>query len=495
VVVPIGRRLRSLLSQAITYSMSGIVARAVGVFLVPVYLHAAGTRAYGVVELMIASVIFASILLRLGISATMARFTLGEPGLADYAPVIHTVFVFVLAVSTAALLPGLLLRDQIAALLQVSPRIVVIGLFGLWVTMNYDVYARVYRVERRARQWVVFSLLNVAITVVLTLIFVLPLDMGATGLLLGNFTGTGIVYVILTVARRHTVGFRRFSRPLLRELLAYSIPLMPANIALWALNVADRVQVQRLASPTDLGTYSVAARVAVPMVVIVGAFQTAWAPFAQAVRGDEGDAAAKETYREVLTYWSYVMGWGLVGLTMLTPPYIRLAFPAATHGAIPVVSLLALGTVLYGGYLIVSIGVTISRRTRMSPVIASLAAALNLGLNFWAIPRYGIVGAGATTVIGYGVVLWLQWLNAQSSYPVPYDWNRVARVAAVTAGFFALSFWVIPEVGAVGIILRLIAAASFPLGLVIVGAVRMSDVRRGRALLSSGRGRPAEART
>ena len=32
--------------------------------------------------------------------------------------------------------------------------IVLAGLFGLWISMNYDVMARVYRIERRARAWV-----------------------------------------------------------------------------------------------------------------------------------------------------------------------------------------------------------------------------------------------------------------------------------------------------------------------------------------------------
>src|SRR5205085_649647 len=86
------------------------------------------------------------------------------------------------------------------------------------------------------------------------------------------------------------------------------------------------------------------------------------------------------------------------------------------------------GHLLYGGYLIVNIGVTISLRTRMTPLIASAAAAVNLGLNFWAIPHWGIVGAGLTTVLGYALLLWMGWANSQRSYPVPYEWMRVGKV-------------------------------------------------------------------
>jgi O-antigen/teichoic acid export membrane protein len=479
-------RLSALASQSLIYGMGGILARAVGFVLVPIYLHSTGSAAFGTVELMMAAVMFVSILLRLGIVTSMSRFTLGELGTGtdDYAPIMHTIFVFVMVAATAGAIVGYLFRGLIAEALQVPDNLVLASLFGLWISMNYDVMARVYRVERRARAWVQFTLLNVALTAVLTLVLVLHFDQGALGLMVGNFTGTAIVYVILVIARRESIGVRRFDSPIMRELLIFSLPLMPANVALWALNVADRVQVQRLVDPTALGAYSGAARVAVAMGVIMGAFQTAWAPFAHSVRGEEGDEVAKQTYAAVLTYWSIVMGWGLVAVSLAAPPYMRIAFPKNTWSAIPVVPLLSAGIVLYGCYLIVNIAVTVSRKTRMTPIICTIAAVANLGLNFWFIPAYGILGAGITTVIGYAILLWLGWWNAERSYPVPYDWRRVGRIAAVAVAFLALSNWVVPQVGLVAIIIRAILIIVFPLVLLALGGITRGDIRRATKMVS-----------
>ena len=479
-----GRRMRSLAGQSMVYGLGGMIGRFAGFFLVPVYLHAAGAKAYGTVDLMLSAVLLASIMLRMGIVTTMSRFTLGEAA-PDWRPVIHTIFTFVMAVATIGVVTGFLLRHEIGHLLQVHTSIVLAGLFGLWISMNYDVMARVYRIERRATAWVRFTLLNVLLTTVLTLLLVLVFDQGALGLLVGNFTGTALVYLAVAIARRRTIGVRHFDRPVLGDLLTYSLPLMPANIALWALNLADRIQVQRLAGHEELGVYSVAARVAVPVLVLMGAFQTAWAPFAHDVRGQEGDEQAKRTYASVLSYWSIVMGWGLVAVTLTAPPYIGYAMPDNARSAIPVVGMLAGGTVLYGGYLIVNIGVTISKRTLMTPLICIVAAAVNLGLNFWAIPRWGIVGAGATTVIGYALLLWLGWLNAERSYPVPYQWSRVARVAAMVVAFMALSQWVIPDVGVLAVTVRLLLVAAFPLALIPIGALTRGDLRKGRGMVLS----------
>ncbi|MDX6544612.1 MAG: hypothetical protein QOG02_386 [Gaiellales bacterium] len=481
-------RLRSLAGQSLTYGLGGFAGRIVGFFLVPIYVAYAGRNAFGEVELVTSAITAAAIVLRLGITASMSRFTLGDPDRDDWSPVIQTVFAFVMVGSTLAFGIGLALLDPLSSLLGVSRAVGLIGLIGLWVTMNYDVVARIYRIERRARSFVLFTLLNVAVTVVLTLVLVVGFHQRAFGLMLGNFGGSVLVYGCLLVARRKTIGFRRFDTGILRQVLHYSLPLMPAGLALWGLNFADRAQIQGLASTADLGSYAVASKVALGVLLAVGAFQTAWPPFAHSIRGEQ---TAKETFRQVFTYWAVVMGWAVAALTMISAPYIRLVFPGNVGDAIPVVPLLMAGAVLYGGFMVVNIGVTFSKKTRMTPVISAVAAGVNIGLNFFFIPTWGIVGAGLTTVIGYAVLLWLGWLNAQRSYPVPYDWNRVFRILAVTSGYVALSLWVVPEATVVGVALRLLLAASFPLALLAVGALSAGDRDRIRALVAMrGRGRP-----
>ena len=489
-------RLSQLAGQSLVYGLGGTLARLAGVFLVPVYLAAAGTEAFGEAELVVSAVTVAAIALRLGIVNAMSRFTLAESPTGDWRPVIHTIYGFVLAASTSAALVGLVAHEQIADVLQVSETVAIAGVAGLWIVMNYDVLARVYRIERRPKAFVAFQLANVAVSVVLTIVLVVVLDYGAVGLLVGNFAGTAAVFVAMIWARRRTVGVTRFERPLLGELLRYAIPLMPTNLAIWALNFADRIQVQRLASPAELGEYAAAAKVAAGMTLFLAAFQAAWTPFAHALRGEEGDEVAKRTYAEVFTFWSVVMGWGLVALTVASAPYIALTFPeGAREDAIPVVPLLAAGVVLYGIYLIVNIGVTISKRTQWTPFIAAFAGAVTVGLNFLFIPAFGIVGAGITTVIGFGLLAAIQWANARRMWRVDYEWNRVARIAVVAAALVALSLWVVPETGLLGFAGRVGLVAAYPVGLVAVRAVSRDDLRRiPGALRAARRRRGARAR-
>jgi O-antigen/teichoic acid export membrane protein len=133
--------------------------------------------------------------------------------------------------------------------------------------------------------------------------------------------------------------------------------------------------------------------------------------------------------------------------------------------------------------MIINIGVNRSKRTRLTPVVTATAAAINIGLNFVLIPAWGVVGAAVSTVIGYLVLVVLGWLNAQTGFPVPYDWARVIRIAVAALGLVALSVWVIPDTGAVAWIGRILLIAAYPLALMVVGAVKPGDWRRFEGLI------------
>jgi O-antigen/teichoic acid export membrane protein len=470
--LPVSERLRQLAGHSVVYGLGGLAAKLVGIFLLPVYTHRVSRADYGEVELVMAVIAALAIALKLGLVNAMFRFSFVDRTQEARAKAMQTSFSGVLVTSTLGLVAGLLLIDPIARVLSVDSTLVIIGVFGLWVTINYDLLTAIYRIEQRPAAFVVFSLTNVAITVGVSLVLVIPLDLGARGIILGNFAGTYVVYVLMLYARRHTVGFKRFDRTMIRRMLVYAMPLVPAGLMLWALNLADRFQIQHLASPEALGSFSAASKIALGIMLLIAAFQTAWAPFAHSIL-DDGEA--RNTYRAAFSFWAMVMCWGLVAISAFTPPYVRLAFPRQWWDAENVVPLLIGGSLLYGAYMIVRIGVNRSGRTHLTPAVAAAAMAVNIGLNFVLIPAWGIVGAGVSTIVGYSVLVLLAWLNAQAGFPVSYHWSRVARTVAVACSFVALSVWAIPETGAVGLILRIVLTIAFPLGLVAVGVLTPSD--------------------
>ena len=81
-------------------------------------------------------------------------------------------------------------------------------------------------------------------------------DKGPIGVIVGNFTGTLVVYLSLLGYRREQLGLQ-FDRRLLREMNRFGLPLVPTAVFLWITNFSDRFFLAKLADVAEVGLYSV----------------------------------------------------------------------------------------------------------------------------------------------------------------------------------------------------------------------------------------------
>ena len=93
--------------------------------------------------------------------------------------------------------------------------------------MNYEQLTSLFRVEERSVAYVSASVVNILITVGMTVLLVVGLKKGPTGAIVGNFIGTLTVYIILLAYRRYQLGLQ-FDRNLLRAMNKFGLPLVPA---------------------------------------------------------------------------------------------------------------------------------------------------------------------------------------------------------------------------------------------------------------------------
>src|SRR5207245_11471156 len=98
-----------------------------------------------------------------------------------------------------------------------DPWLVGAALVGLWAQMNYEQLTSLFRVEERSVAYVSASVVNILITVGMTVLLVVGLKKGPTGAIVGNFIGTLTVYIILLAYRRYQLGLQ-FDRNLFRAM-------------------------------------------------------------------------------------------------------------------------------------------------------------------------------------------------------------------------------------------------------------------------------------
>jgi O-antigen/teichoic acid export membrane protein len=428
--VRLGQELKRLGRHSAVYGLGGLVSRILATLLLPLYTHYLPPRAYGQVEILTASTAVAAIVLQLGIASAFFRFYFDEKSAAGRLTVIRTSFWFTMAMSTLGLALGVIFAGPIGHWLGLGhdPTLVRAGAVGLWAQTNYQQLTALFRVEERSTQYAIASVCNVLITVAAMVVFVAVFHWGAVGLVVGNFTGTLVVYLALLIYRTDQLGLE-FDGRLLRKMQVFGMPLVPSALALWTINWIDREFVVWYKGLAEAGFYSAAVKIASVITFVIVAFRTAWPAFAYSI---EDDREARRTYAFVLTYLLTFASWVALAIGGLAPWWTRLLTNPQYQRAEKGVALLAFAGAIYAGYTVLAIGSGRARKTQLNWVVTGVGAAANVGLNFWLIPRWGMVGASISTLAAYVVLFAGMALYAQRVYPVPYQWRRIA--IAVGAG-------------------------------------------------------------
>ena len=460
-----GGYLRRLATTGAAYTTSSVLSKLIAVALLPLYTRYLTPADYGAAEVLVATVIAASIIIRLGMTEAMMRFFYRE----DENPtrVVASGFILLLTTATLALALAFPFADEISGLLldRPDPTLARIAVFGLWIYTMYDFCLTLFRLDERAKAYLVVTVSNVLVTIPLTVYLVVFQREGAQGLLLGQYLSGGAFLIALLIVQARRI----FARPdllLLKRMLRFGFPTMPAELSLYSLNFIDRLMLVRLASLADAGLYSLSVKFAQGVTVLVKGFQLAWPPLAYSIRDDR---EASRTYAVVVTW--FVAGCSLVvaALWLFSPWIVRLLAAPRFFESYQAVGLVSLGMMLFALYLVLVVVLGRTGRTEFSFPATLAGTAANVALNLLLIPRFGIVGAGVALVCSYSVTLIIMFAVTQRLFPVPYEWLRLLQVAVVAGGAVTLGVILTPVEGVGAFLVRLGLLAAYPLVLVVTG--------------------------
>jgi O-antigen/teichoic acid export membrane protein len=479
--------VRSLFTRLLTggasYQAASVLSAALALVTLPLYTRALTRSDFGVAETLLTFIILASILLRLGLGEAFVRFYFTTPEderdklarSTSAAVLLTTTTTALLAAALAGPLSELILGFEEAGLMRIA-------VLGLWAFTNLEIAYALLRVDERRRTYVIASLCNVALSVVLTVTLVVVLDQGARGYLLGNYAASAVVLIGLWWTLRGRIGLQlqvgdSFA---LAPLLRFGVPTVPADATVFALNVIDRAYILRTQSAAAAGLFALSVKLATAVILAVRGFQLAWPPLAYSIDDDE---RARRFYAAVTTWYVVVAGLVVAGLALLGRWVVRLlAAPEyfAAHEALPWV---ALGWAMYGLFLVlVTIGGRAGITTRTFPA-AFAGVVVNVVVLVALVGPLGIKGAGIALVASYAVMLVGLHLLTRRLFAVPFEWGRLAHAAGVLAGVAVGGELLLPTAGVGGFLTRAAALAALPAVLVATGFMRPAEWAGLRSLL------------
>src|SRR5829696_464659 len=327
--------LRRLATTGAAYTAASVISKLIALALLPLYTSYLTPADYGAAEVIFAAVVAASIVIRFGTIEALLRFYYKDDE--DPARVVATSFAALFWLSTAAALLALPLAEPIseALLVRPAPDLARISIAGLWVLTLMEFLLTLFRLEERARAYFVTTILNVVAAIGLTVVLVVGAGEGARGLLIGSYaSGAAFVLALVFLHRRRLSLW--VDRALLRRLMRFGLPTMPAELSLYLLNFVDRIIIVRTVGLAEA------------VNVLVRGFQLAWPPLAYSIRDDDD---ARHAYAAVVTWFVAGCAFVVTGMWLLSRWLARAFAAPEFFESYEAVGLITVGVTLYALYM------------------------------------------------------------------------------------------------------------------------------------------------
>jgi O-antigen/teichoic acid export membrane protein len=240
----------------------------------------------------------------------------------------------------------------------------------------------------------------------LLVVGVLVVQGGGVVILAVGYAGAGVVGVALygslllsLLRRRGYLGGADPVRPIFpaREIFGFALPLLTTEIVFAAINQADAVMLGHLAGAGDVASLRSVVPVARLNQVVLEMFAVLFTPIAARMFQRRDFAGVNELYWNT-TRWVALLSFPIfAGTFALARPLATTLFGDRYAASGPLLAVLA-----FAFYAHASLGpngmvLNVYKRLRWVVSVNIVAFLVNIVANFWAIPRYGAMGAAVAT--------------------------------------------------------------------------------------------------
>lgn len=468
---------RQLLSKSAVYSLGNILIKLIAFLLIPLYARKLVPDEYGVVAILELVEILGETLLSFGLANSILRYyvTYREQKRAN--ELIFTICIFLLI--SNSLIVALLLNfphPLVDIFLTSSPAHLLYFRYTLLVIFSgvfKAILVNIFMAEEKAHYFIAFTLLNFMLLLGLNIYKVGFRNEGVLGIVESKLIVALFNFAIITVYL--FVRFRmKFSWATFKESFSYGGPLVFGGISLILLTLADRYLLKELGTMADVGIYSMSYKFGMLInMVLITPFRQALYPLIFRMADQQ---EIKNVYVKFLTFYLFVGFVFFLAISSFAREILMLFTSPQYFSGHIIVPFITISYFLFG---VVTIFIGIIATGKKTTIIAysTLAgAAVNILLNIYLIPKWGIMAAAVATVAAYGFITVVTFILQQRMYAIQWDWQRIRKITLTAAGIYALTILCNSADLLLAIFTKTLLVLAFPLLLYLWGFFHRAEI-------------------
>lgn len=410
---------KKLILNTLTFAIGSFGSKILVLILVPLYTAVLSPAEYGTVDLIAQTANILIPIFTLTISEAALRFGLDAKD-RERRKRIYTVCLRVLSI-------GLVLMAAIFPLLSrldyLSGQTLTLYVY-VWTSSLRQLNMTFVRALEKVKLFALDGVICTLTMLLLNILFLLGFKWGMTGYLLAIILSDLISSLFLFFAGRlyRYVGFGKVGKGLVRAMLKYAAPMMPATLLWLVTRISDRFIVKLFHGEELTGILSIAYKIPTILTTIFTMFSQAWNMSAISENSSSG---RDRFYTEVFSFNQSFMYVLSAGILLLIKPVTYIWVDSAYFISYRYAPLLVLATVFTCFNVFLGSVYIAQKKTKHTFYTSLAAGVINIILNFALIPRFGIYGAAIATFAAYFAVFFYRLYDSRRYIHFDFSLSKI----------------------------------------------------------------------
>lgn len=419
----------SLSRSFFIYTASSVLASALPLALLPAMTRHLSVAEYGLVATMTTLMAFCTPPLTWGAPALLA-IEYGRTDAARFGALVSSMLVIPLVSLFCLSLIAWLIAPWIATLFDVPAAWLRAVPLMASLSVLPQVMSTLFRMRNEPLRFGMVEIGSAVLNVSLSLLFVVWLQWHWEGRMYGYIITSTIIcmvafiWLVRTGCLAHTID-----RIALKDHFKFGIGLLPHDLGNQVIRLSDRLFLVAIVGLGGAGQYAVAAQVTAVLMVLLSAFNRAWAPYLFPRLRDPSPDTQRHIVR--LSY-AVIAGFLVMFITfnLLVPTAFRWFIDPKFNAAQSYIPWLTVGYFFTSVYMTYIDYIFYVKKTYLLSMVTTVNMTLNLTLNYVLIRLFGEIGAAYAFAASMFVVMLVAFWLSKKVYPMPWFYWVRRRVAA-----------------------------------------------------------------
>lgn len=417
-------RNENLIKNVLLFAIGNIGSKLLQIILVPIYTRVMSSAEYGTVDIMQSIVSLLIPIFSFTIYEAVFRYAMEK----EY----DKKAIFSTGIVVSAIGGILLCLCGSIATLFIDPIFVWLVVANTFFGFVRSMLSQYSKAVDKTVLYTVDSVLITVCVLILNIIFIIQFKWGINGYMIGYILANLIscVFLYVCLGKFRKISFKSISKPIIKEMIRFSIPLIPNGVCWWISSFIDRLIVTGVEGDAANGLYAAGHKIPSLLTVIVTIFFQAWQMSAnQEFKKNDIADFYREIHDQIFSVITLVSSF----LILFCKPITSVFLGEEYFDAWQVMPFLLVSTSFFSYAQFLGSIYTANKKTGMALITNLIGVCISLTVNILlvAIFKIGIIGSAIASVCTYLVLWYSRIVTTNRIVPIKYNKNKMTITTVI----------------------------------------------------------------